>query len=64
MDYIDDEELEEEYEDDDEVIEGLEREFTTDVEGNLENLREISIRIKELTDKIISYEKKEFFMEK
>lgn len=64
MDYIDDEELEEEYEDDDEVIEGLEREFTTDVEGNLENLREISIRIKELTDKIISYEKKGIFMEK
>ena len=61
MDYIDDEELEEEYEDDDEVIEGLEREFTTDVEGNLENLREISIRIKELTYKIISYEKKGIF---
>ena len=68
MDYIedeefeeyDDEELDEEYDDED-VVNGYEKEFTTDVEGNLETLRDISTRIKELTDKIISYEKKGIF---
>ena len=48
----DDEELDEEYDDED-VVNGYEKEFTTDVEGNLETLRDISTRIKELTDKII-----------